>query len=140
MNGGKQTDQIRPFERPALLRYYAWVIFAVWWSVLPAVLLAIPAILWDWIFLTPLVLIGGLGLGVLHVPLLWFLRCPHCSKPVTLQTFAPVHPRAAARDRGWFEGWKRIILDAARGEDFVCMHCGNWVGLATRRHGRADAA
>jgi hypothetical protein len=131
----RYTSFIRPFPKPELLRYYAWVIRGVWYAAAVALVL----VLFDVVFDAPLLGNGvalvnvALVVFAVHLPLLAFLRCPHCNRLVTVQTFTPVHPKASAQNKGVLAGWGAVIMNASRGKDFVCIHCGEWIGLKTRQ-------
>jgi hypothetical protein len=128
----------RPFSHPALLRYYAWVIRSVWYIMAIALVMIVASHL----FYAPMfgiamaLLFGAFGLAVLHLPLLLFLRCPHCNRIVAADSWKSA--RAGKRNKGGLAPWARVLMHASRGEDFVCIHCGSWVGLSTDRYGLDD--
>jgi hypothetical protein len=73
----------------------------------------------------PLVILFGtfFGLAVVHVALSFLVRCPCCSKPMTIQ--------GIAKPKGG--DWSGVVLKWFTGS-VVCIHCGNRVLTSGRSH------
>jgi len=54
------------------------------------------------------------------------VRCPVCSQMVLLNSWVPAHP--AAR-RAPIVGYKAIVFDILRRNEFVCYHCGQAIRI-----------
>ena len=63
-------------------------------------------------------------LAVVHGGLAYFVRCPHCSKCLTVQGFQKPHPNS--RVSGKKDAWVVVVLQWFSGS-VVCIHCGNEV-------------
>lgn len=115
----EQPSPTARMQRAGLLRYYSRVLLTLravfFWGVGLGLVLYLVGreSVAELVMLTA---VACLGLLVLHFPILFLLRCPHCARPVTLQTFSPVHPNALEKDPGP-EGaaWDRVVRAAARG-------------------------
>lgn len=116
-----------PFARPRLLVFYCRLIVLAWIGLT----LPIPSLLLSKFFGFP---VWGMSGYLLLVPAVAgaftvapFLRCPHCRRRVTIQTFSPVHP--ASDSNGTFAGWGGVIVRVIRSRRFVCIHCGEKVSV-----------
>jgi hypothetical protein len=65
-------------------------------------------------------------LAVIHGGLAYFVRCPHCSKCLTVQGFERPHPNS--RSSGNRNAWAVVVLQWFSGS-VVCIHCGNEVDV-----------
>lgn len=114
-----------PFARPRLLVFYCWLIVLVWAGFIFVPVSLLLTVMFDFPFWMPygyLPLLPALVAGVTVAPL---LRCPHCRRRVTVQTFSPVHPASLAN--GASPGWASVIVRVVRDDSFVCIHCGQKV-------------
>lgn len=55
------------------------------------------------------------------------VRCPKCSKLVLLNSWVAPHPDA---HRTRLLGYKALVLDILRRNEFICYHCGEEVRIA----------
>ncbi len=62
--------------------------------------------------------------GVIHFILAFFVRCPHCSKCITVQGMAKIHSNS--RIVYGIKGWGAVALQWFSG-NVLCIHCGNEV-------------
>jgi len=59
---------------------------------------------------------GFLIFGVVHFVLAFFVRCPHCNRCLTIQTFKQPHPASSGN-------WASVVTKWFSGS-IVCIHCG----------------
>ncbi|MAC13247.1 MAG: hypothetical protein CL539_01040 [Alcanivorax sp.] len=62
---------------------------------------------------------GFLVFAAVHVVLAFFVRCPHCGRCLTIQTFKRPHPDSIGN-------WASVVAKWFSGS-IVCIHCGNRV-------------
>ncbi len=62
--------------------------------------------------------------GAVHAVLAFFVRCPHCSKCLTVEGFKKPHPKS--RMVYIINGWGAVALQWFSG-NVVCIHCGKEV-------------
>ncbi len=94
--------------------YIAWIGFVLF---LPLLFLSTIYSLNNFIALSPLAV--GLLFGFFHFILAFFVRCPHCSKCLTIQGFKPPHPKSDG-------DWSKVIVKWFSGS-VVCIYCGKTV-------------
>jgi len=56
-----------------------------------------------------------------------YVRCPVCSELALLNSWVPPHPGAK---KGRFVGYKVVIFDVLKRDEFTCYHCGRLIRLA----------
>lgn len=59
------------------------------------------------------------GAAAVHFIFAFFVRCPHCNKCLTIQTFTSAHPASTMN-------WASVVTKWFTGS-VVCIHCGKRV-------------
>jgi DNA-directed RNA polymerase subunit RPC12/RpoP len=116
-----------PIARPRLLVFYCWLIVLVWAGLAFALVSLLLTVAIGFPFWAPYGYLPLLPFAVAVVTVAPLLRCPHCRRRVTIQTFSPVHP--ASLVNGKSPGWASVITSVIGSRRFVCIHCGDRVAV-----------
>lgn len=120
--------EMEAYPKPQLLIINSWIVwitlffFASFLISLILVVFGIGEAYFGLLAFIPLLIFS-----LLHVGLSFKLRCPACTKMVTVQGFTPLHENA--RKRKYLNAWSTVVLDILMKRNFVCMHCGRLYGV-----------
>jgi hypothetical protein len=116
-----------PIARPRLLVFCCWLAVLAWTGLGIMAVSFLLTMVFGAPFVAPYGFLLLLPYATAGITVATFLRCPHCRRCVTVQTFSPVHPASLAN--GASPGWASVITRVLRSRRFVCIHCGEKVAV-----------